>query len=209
MVLNVTPLYLSSLVPPLILSNSAYSTRNSNNFREPFCKTSLYKGSFLPSVVKLWNNIPIDIRNARSIVNFKQKLKNLYANETVPIFFNLNFNYGRLPAIHHTRLRLGVSTLNAHLFPINCATSPYCSCGEIEDGLHYFLECPLYHAQRRRLLSTLTELIAPGLNVFMLPYLDKHYLLHILLFGWNDLSDRENAFVFEACHKYIFESKRF
>ena len=54
----------------------------------------------------------------------------------------------RAASIWHTRLRLGMSQLYAHLLPLGFVDSPRCSCGVThETGSHYLLDCPLYAAQ--------------------------------------------------------------
>ena len=96
-----------------------------------------YKLSFLPSVIKLWNQLPIDFRNEPSLSIFNNKLKIIFVKQPLPLYYDVNFTYGRLAAIHHTRLRLNFSTLNAHLFKINCPDTPLCLCGKIENIIFY------------------------------------------------------------------------
>jgi hypothetical protein len=74
MVNNVSPVYLSELVPGTVSNNVSYNLRNSQNIHVPFCRTSLYQNSFLPSVICEWNNLPANIRNAPSTESFKKLL---------------------------------------------------------------------------------------------------------------------------------------
>ena len=54
---NLTPLYLSSLVPQSVSNISRYSLRNSNDLQTIDARTTLYYNSFLPSTVRAWNNV--------------------------------------------------------------------------------------------------------------------------------------------------------
>ena len=54
---NISPLYLSSLVPPLVQNTSNYSFRNADDIRTIHARTSLYSNSFLPSTIRDWNNL--------------------------------------------------------------------------------------------------------------------------------------------------------
>ena len=57
---KVSPEYLSSLVPPQISETHQYNTRRSENITAINCRTS-YQNSFLPSSVKLWNELRLEI----------------------------------------------------------------------------------------------------------------------------------------------------
>ena len=67
-----------------------------------------------------------------------------------------------------------MSQLSAHLFPFGYVDSPRCSCGVTHETVsHYLLDCPLYAAQRERLLVAIRNIIAPTLHPATLPILDK------------------------------------
>ena len=53
---NISPAYLSYLVPPSISSISTYNLRNAENVQTIDSRTSQYCNSFLPSAVREWNN---------------------------------------------------------------------------------------------------------------------------------------------------------
>jgi hypothetical protein len=59
---NDAPEYFNSLVPPQISENNQHNTRRSNDTVYLNCRTFYYQNYFLPSSIKLWNNIPYDIR---------------------------------------------------------------------------------------------------------------------------------------------------
>ena len=82
-------------------------------------RTTLYYNSFLPSSIRLWNDLTSDIRNNTPINSFRTYLNRntLPAN---PVFF-----YGdRKSQILHIRLRLKCSSLNNHLFLKKISLTP-------------------------------------------------------------------------------------
>ena len=71
---NISPAYLSSLVPPSISSISTPNLCNAENVQAIDSRTSQYLNSFLPSVVREWNNLPLQIRSSNSVNSFKGQL---------------------------------------------------------------------------------------------------------------------------------------
>ena len=59
MINGLCPDYLSPLVPPTVGNNTAYSLRNASDYKYIRSNTQLYYNSFLPSVVRDWNELPI------------------------------------------------------------------------------------------------------------------------------------------------------
>ena len=74
MINGLYPQYLSDLVPATIDNSSNYNLRNSNTIHLVNARPALYYNSFLPSVVRGWNNIPDDHRNVDSVIAFKNVL---------------------------------------------------------------------------------------------------------------------------------------
>ena len=85
MVNNIAPLYLSSLVPPIVKCVSHYNLRNANDLRSVNSHTTQYFNSFLPSVIRDWNSLPYADRNVETIDSFKRHLNQHRA--TVPKYF--------------------------------------------------------------------------------------------------------------------------
>ena len=110
MINDLTPTYLTSLVPSTVENTSAFNLRDSQNIRPLLTRTQLYYNSFLPSCIRGWNEIPLNIRNSTSLSSFKQQLNN--NNIKVPVYYSSG---NRLLQIHHTRLRTNCSSLNQHL----------------------------------------------------------------------------------------------
>ena len=74
MIKGITPAYLSSLVPDTVGNSTNYNLRRANAHQGIACRTSMYKNSFIPSVVDDWNALPDDIRNLDSLAAFKTYL---------------------------------------------------------------------------------------------------------------------------------------
>ena len=66
-------------------------------------RTVRYYESFVPSTIKLWNDLSLDISNSQSILIFKVKLRSHFS----PSDYNKLFNYSvtRRLSVLHTRLR--------------------------------------------------------------------------------------------------------
>ena len=72
---NQAPGYLRNLLPDRVDNRHYHHTRQSANILEISSKTKLYSDYFLPSSIKLWNRLPIDTRNSRSLNIFKERIK--------------------------------------------------------------------------------------------------------------------------------------
>ena len=185
---NKTPQYLTDIVPQQLLRVHNYNTRQANNIQNIPCRTTFYQNSFLPSVVRIWNNIPEEIRSNPSKPNLKRYLNQNLTK--IPLYYN----YGsRIAQVLHARLRMNSSSLNEYLFRKNLTDSNLCSCGEIESNKHFLLECRNYTLLRQRTIETL-------------PY---NYTLENLLFGNELLTDDENKNIFLQVQSFIVDSKRF
>ena len=190
MVNGLSPPYLNSLVPDIVGNQSRYSLRNSDNLSNIATRTLLYQNSFLPSVIKEWNQLPIEVRTSPSVSVFKSRLDHDKPKS------NPLFSYGvRRYQILHTRIRNNCSALKQHLFSKNVVDSPFCSCGHIESSTHYFLECTLYNNLRVNLLDSVSQYTTPSIN--------------ILLRGDESLSLDNNKSIFGFVHHYIRLSGRF
>ena len=147
----------------------------------------LYYNSFLPSAVRIWNNLPNETRASTSVTEFKLKLSE-HRNKPPNYFY-----FGsRVAQIHHARLRLECSGLRHHLFKKNLVESPNCLCGSPETSNHFLFECPNYHQIRTQTLFDF--LYVPLKN---------------MLFGEPRLVDDENERILDAVHNYIIQTGRF
>ena len=106
---SISPEYLSSLVPQPIENTTHYGLRDASNIRPPLARTQLYYKSFLPSTIRLWNDISSEMRDALSFTIFKYQInKNIYKP---PRYFTVG---DRVAQIQHTRLVV-LWTLNCFL----------------------------------------------------------------------------------------------
>lgn len=187
---DISPEYLSSLVPPTVGNTTTYQLRNSMNLNTIHANSQLYYKSFLPSVLRDWNDLPLETRDSPSISALKHELNN---SLTQPPKFYLEGI--RLGQVYHTRLRTNCSSLQQHLFSKNIIDNPFCICGAVESTNHYLFECNRFNDLRQELLNKVNRFCPPTLN--------------ILLYGNNELTDTENKQIFLAVQDYILKSKRF
>ena len=196
---NNAPEYLCNLVPPKIQSTTQYPLRNGQDIILPFCRLTLTSQSFIPSTIKLWNNLNISVRNVDSLSKFKVELKNYdIRNENQS---NLkHYLYGpRKLNIILTQFRCSASFLNCDLFRANIISDPTCKCGlDIEDMHHFFFDCPFYLNERAILFNGLSWL-PEGCD------LD----LTLLVFGRDTLSYDQNVQIVKQVFNFIKRSKRF
>ena len=71
---SLTPQYLSSLVPESISNVFNYNLRHSNNLRGINARTTQYQQSFLPTAIKEWNNLPLELQQSKTVNSFKYNL---------------------------------------------------------------------------------------------------------------------------------------
>ena len=209
MYFNLTPSYLSNLIPrnPAMVGHTLRH-RPISNLRPIKCRTQRFENSFLPDATKLWNNLPTDIRNSLSLQIFKSKLKaTLLAADIAPDFYS---HGQRFANICHTQLRLGFSRLNSDLHKVNIIQQPTCACSHpTEDFKHFCLYCPKYVQERKKLLLTITPLLAPGVNPNLIMHVASDRLCSILLFGSKELSEECNTVIFRAMQNFVVETRRF
>ena len=63
---NLTPNYLSSLIPQQVEKISQYNLRNAQDLLNIRTRTTSYYNSFLPSTLRQWNNLSIETRQLNS-----------------------------------------------------------------------------------------------------------------------------------------------
>lgn len=185
---NLTPNYLSDLIPPLVQENNPYSLRNASDIRTIRAHSNLYFNSFLPSTIRAWNNLPDEIKQSASVVTFKNKLNR--DRQLAPKYYKVGTRLGQ---ILHARLRMECSSLNTHLFSKNIVNSPECVCGGFQSPYHFLYTCVRYTNIRNTYLSDI------------LP----RYTTNELLFGKETATSEENESLFLKVQEYIIKTKRF
>ena len=187
---DLAPDYLYELLPT-VHNAARYNLRNNHNIKVPFTRLEVFKRSFIPRSIHLWNSLTLNVRNKESLFSFKSAI---FDNDKC----NILYYYGqRWPAVHHARLRMGCSKLNADLcLKLHVIESSSCDCGnELENSFHFFFDCPRFVNQRQTLFQTVRQY--------------SHITHDILLHGNPTLNFIENTAIFSAIHKFIEECKRF
>ena len=188
MINGLVPNYLEELLPPLVQETARYNLRNDLDFRTILTRTKLYYDSVLPSAIRAWNNLSDDVRNLPTLSSFRKAIN--YDKLKVPSYYSVGSRMGQ---ILHTRLRLGCSALNGHLFSKNLVSNPSCLCGDIETTHHYLLKCNRYTNERDLHLSNLNCQLSTN----------------NLLYGVNDYTDKQNEHIFLCVQAYILATNRF
>jgi len=185
------PLYLCDCLLPYERNENDYNLRNQTDYSNPFTRLQLYRNSFFPSSIKLWNNLTPEITgSAPTVSSFKKSLMNDVNLLKPPRYYS----YGcRVLNVLHTRLRHRSSNLNADPFRVNLINDPGCVCGwVIEDTIYFFLECCLYVEARKQLTNNLQ-------------FLDS-LLMETLLFGDDSLSKEQNLQIFKSCSAVVHQT---
>ena len=132
-----SPDYLQDLLPITVGQTNNYNLRNSKNFTIPPGRLSLYQSSFFPSTIRLWNNLPTDLRNSPCQQMFKNEIRKVYdMPDKPPLYFSTGIIIAN---ILHARLRKKCSSLKCDLFRCNLIASCNCDCGNyIESVDHFF-----------------------------------------------------------------------
>ena len=197
-VYGLAPQYLQFLLQQCILPDKSYPLRNQDNltFHIPQAKTTSFMKSFLPSTIRLWNDLPFNIRNLSSLTSFKTAIKNIYCIKPKKYY-----NYGsRKMNILHCQLRNNASNLNADLFNHFLKEDKSCDmCGfSSETSYHYFMNCPKYCMQRQNLIQ--------NFNTLQLP---MPLCLQLILNGDNNLTYNQNIAIFKLVQEFVATTKRF
>ena len=186
---NLTPTYLSSLVPETF-ECTIYNLRDAQNIRPILTRTQLYYRSFLPSSIRDWNELPVEVRNFTSLVSFKFQLNK--DNPEIPKYYSEG---NRFLQIQHTRLRTGYSSLNQHLSSENKTDNPLCVCGSFESTKHFLFDCIRYKHIRTNMINIVSVYCTPSLNVLLSQ--DSH------------LDNYANERIFLAVQRFKDDSRRF
>ena len=134
---NLSPEYLSSLIPPTVNNISRYNLPNAHNIQNLDSRTTQYFSSFCRLLLEngITCHLTSDIKS-------------------IPRYF---YAGNRPDQVLHTRLRTKCSSLNDDLFQKRINDSPLCLCGNVENTDHYFLRCLFYHAQRTELIHEISQ----------------------------------------------------
>ena len=157
---HLTPLYLSSLIPPSVSDMSRYKLRNSDHLQTIDSGTNLYYNSFLPSTVRAWNNLPAEVKQSQTTNSFEY-----YFNKDKTAVPKYYYSKNRKTQILHTRLWTNCSSFNLFLKCIS--DSPICRRGSIENSEHFFFHCPHYQQHKNVLLIVVSPYHRPTLDFLL------------------------------------------
>ena len=157
------PQFFSTLLPGTVAQNTNYNLRNNQNFNIPRFRLTSTNLSFVPSALRQWNELDVEVRSLPSFQNFKKAITEKV--EKAPSYFDFG---ERRSNNFLTKLRHRCSSLKYDLFRVNIIESPESSCGNpCENVFHFLLECPNYIEQRRNMLVRLAFYTA-DINVELL-----------------------------------------
>ena len=182
--------YLLQWVKPITI---IYETLKTSQF--PQEGLVYIKVLFSPSTIRLWNNLPTDLRNSPCQQMFKNEIRKVYdMPDKPPVYFSTGI---RIANILHARLRQKCSSLKCDLFRCNLIASCNCDCGNyIESVDHFFLKCNIYTEHRIQLFRGMSNL---GFDIGT----------ENILFGNASCENDKYSKLFLLVQKYIVNSKRF
>ena len=194
------PRYIKSLLPQIRQNETGRVLRNANAHSTPQTRKTSFKNSFFPSVIQKWNEIPEAVQQ-QSNKSFKKVINEKMGVSRPPKFYSFCTKNGN---INHSRLRIGHTKLNSHLFLIQKRESPECSCGNATESIrHYMLHCPKYTALREALYVEISEILRE--DFWQVHPSSK---IETLLFGTNT-NENEGRLVAESFQNFILKTKRF
>ena len=176
--------------------------QNLANIPSLIFKHNFFKNTFFPSTILEWNKLDPSLRNSTSYNVFKNSILKFIRPSPNKIFQCHNPKGIKLV----TRLRLGLSHLREHKFKhsFQDTLNPFCSCGlDIETTSHYFLHCPLFHAERSTLLNNVNEIDCPIFNKSEL------VVTLILLFRDRSFKDEVNLLILNATINFVLPTNRY
>ena len=165
--------------------NEAYQTRHVANIPSLSFKHKFLKNTFFSSTNLEWNKLDPSLRNSASYNVFKNSILKFIRPSPNKIVQCHKPKGIKLV----TRLSLGLSHLQEYEFKhsFQDILNPLCSCGlDIETTSHYFLHCPLFHAEQSTLLNNITETDSTIFNK------SESVVTHILLYGDESFKDEVN-----------------
>ena len=185
------PPYLTDLIPNRVRNIVDHNLRNKDDFRNNRPRTEKYKHSIFMDGIRLWNNLPDDVKDLDSFDSFCDEIKPLAKRNELYNGFTREAN------IAHAQLRMQCSNLNDHLYNLLVIDSPKCSCSyKCEDSNHYLFHCPLYTTERCKMRDTVNKICSGNVD------------LNLLLHGGQTLDYCQNKTIIESVELYILETER-
>ena len=192
--------YLFNEIPPE--QQIPYIIRNPRSYDPKGCKTERFSNSYFTNTVYEFNLLESEIKDSKTISQFKRRLLSLRRPVNRPVFMKSSAKAVK----HLTQLRLHFSPLNAHRFRHNFdRLSPLCVCGEEDENNEYFfLHCHLLQTMRNELFGQLSHILG-----FSILDLNAKVLCEMILYGSSKLNVLVNRHLIEATLQFIQSTKRF
>ena len=184
----------------------SYNTQSLDQTETYYCRRDAFKNSFFPYTIVEWNKLDLNIRKSKSYAIFRNALLKIGR----PIQCSVYRIHNPMGLKLLTRLRLGLSHLNEHRFNRNFQSciNPSCSCSlAIELTTHFLLHCHHFSNIRSTLLNSINDFLCSITNLSDLS--DRSALVKILLFGDQNYTQVENAYIINATTQYLVDSERF
>ena len=195
------PPYITSALPSTRRHDISRTLRNASTLSLPPNSTTLFQRSFILATTRDWNKLPESLRSTPSPRSFKREVLRRLGVPTPPAYYSLGTKIGN---ILHTKLRVGMSDLNAHQYTIQRTTTPICSCSNApETTAHFIIHCRLHTPSRLKLTTALTHTLH-----FDFSNLPHDTQMRTLLHGTH-LSTGERSGVARLFQQFLFETKRF
>ena len=140
-----TPQYIQQRVPSKYFEQHLHNTKHSQNCVNVNSRTNYRHNSFIPSTIRLWNNLPAQLKQCYTLLSFKRELSSYYKTPDTPRYYCCG---SRLGQILHARLHMQGRLLKQHLYFKNIEPDPHCICGGIETTEHFLLYCKNYDRLR-------------------------------------------------------------
>ena len=187
---NLGPTYLLDLLPRENKKCIVYNLRNDNDYIIPFTRLEVFKRSFVPTAIRLWNRLNFPKHEAKSLSQFKSSLSKETSEPNILYFYG-----ERWASVHHARLRMGCSMLNYDLvYNTHVSSDPKRPCGaSLENAKHFFMEFLRYTDIRIILFESINRIVPCSLE--------------FILFGSKSL--KNDFVIFDAVHTFIKKSGRF
>ena len=205
---DLLPQYLIEIIPSTVGSLNEYNLQNANDIIVPKSRKNYFLKSYIPSSIRAWNESSLDIKRATSLNSLKAKLADLYGSTTYYLFLSEDGN----GAVNHSRMRMGLSALNAHRKRYNFIPSSSCDfCNyRIENVRHFLLYCPAFAAQRQVMMDEIMgmglESVQALLNYLNTPRLASD-LVRVLLRGSGE--EQCDEILFKTVQMFISSTNRF
>ena len=199
---GLTPDYLK--IPLPATRGNRYGTRSVNEFHDLACRTTSYTNSFYPNSIKIWNEIGPELRQVRSLSEFKSKILNIIR----PVKKSVFHVHDPTGIRRLFQIRVGLSPLNEHKKRHNFrdTISDICHCQtHPETTDHFLLHCDRFIEARHDMFEVVNPILIK--NNLRLP--NNTQLVKLLLYGHVNLCEADNISVISGTLNFIHKSTRF